>query len=159
MARVVAGRLHHRGIVTVMQSRPDGTVRRGDRPLALTVLMVVLFLTFLDNTVVSALISFGLLTVALKKLEVGPAYAMWTGLGAAGTAVVGMRALGESVSLVKLISIGLILAGVIGLNLSGVTPPGAGAVCYWPMSCSAMRYAALIGMANPTPMLPDCWPI
>lgn len=70
-----------------------------------------------------ALISFALLTVALKKLEVGPAYAVWTGLGAAGTAVVGMWALGESVSLVKLISIGLILAGVIGLNLSGVTPP------------------------------------
>lgn len=70
-----------------------------------------------------ALISFGLLTVALKKLEVGSAYAVWTGLGATGTAVVGMWALGESVSAVKLISIGLILIGVIGLNLSGVTPP------------------------------------
>ena len=69
-----------------------------------------------------ALISFGLLTVALKKLEVGPAYAVWTGLGAAGTALIGMWALGESVSVVKLVSIGLILAGVIGLNLSGVTP-------------------------------------
>jgi quaternary ammonium compound-resistance protein SugE len=70
-----------------------------------------------------ALVSFGLLTVALKKLEVGPAYAAWTGLGAAGTAVVGMWALGESVSAMKLVSIALILAGVIGLNLSGVTPP------------------------------------
>jgi quaternary ammonium compound-resistance protein SugE len=70
-----------------------------------------------------ALISFGLLTMALKKLEVGSAYAVWTGLGAAGTAVVGMWALGESVSMAKLISIGLILAGVIGLNLAGVTPP------------------------------------
>src|SRR3974390_3343555 len=69
-----------------------------------------------------ALISFGLLTYALKKLEVGPAYAVWTGIGAAGTALIGMWALGESTSLVKLISIGLILAGVIGLNLSGVTP-------------------------------------
>ena len=72
---------------------------------------------------ICALISFGLLTMALKKLEVGSAYAVWTGLGAAGTAVVGMWALGESVSTAKLISIGLILAGVIGLNLSGVTPP------------------------------------
>jgi len=72
---------------------------------------------------VCALISFGLLTFALKKLEVGAAYAVWTGLGAAGTAVVGMWALGESVSAVKIVSIGLILAGVIGLNLSGVTPP------------------------------------
>jgi quaternary ammonium compound-resistance protein SugE len=70
-----------------------------------------------------ALVSFGLLTMALKKLEVGPAYAVWTGLGAAGTALVGMWALGESVSPLKLVSIGLILAGVTGLNLSGVTPP------------------------------------
>ena len=69
-----------------------------------------------------ALISFGLLTIALKNLEVGPAYAVWTGLGAAGTAVVGMALLGESVSTIKLVSIGLILAGVVGLNLSGVTP-------------------------------------
>jgi quaternary ammonium compound-resistance protein SugE len=69
-----------------------------------------------------ALISFGLLTIALKDLEVGPAYAAWTGLGAAGTAVVGMAILDESVSTVKLVSIGLILAGVVGLNLAGVTP-------------------------------------
>jgi quaternary ammonium compound-resistance protein SugE len=72
---------------------------------------------------VCALISFGLLTVALKKLEVGSAYAVWTGIGAAGTALIGIWALGESVSAIKLISIGLIVAGVIGLNLSGVTPP------------------------------------
>ena len=72
---------------------------------------------------VCALISFGLLTVALRKLVVGPAYAVWTGIGAAGTALVGMALLGESVSALKLVSIGLILAGVVGLNLSGVTPP------------------------------------
>ncbi len=72
---------------------------------------------------VCALISFGLLTMALKKLEVGSAYAVWTGLGAAGTALVGIWALGESASVVKIVSVGLILAGVIGLNLSGVTPP------------------------------------
>jgi quaternary ammonium compound-resistance protein SugE len=72
---------------------------------------------------VCALISFGLLTMALRKLEVGPAYAVWTGIGAAGTAMVGMALLGESVSVIKLVSIALILAGVIGLNLSGVTPP------------------------------------
>jgi quaternary ammonium compound-resistance protein SugE len=69
-----------------------------------------------------ALISFGLLTLALRKLEVGPAYAVWTGIGAAGTAVIGMIVLNESVSPLKLISIALILVGVIGLNLSGVTP-------------------------------------
>jgi quaternary ammonium compound-resistance protein SugE len=69
-----------------------------------------------------ALISFGLLSLALRELEVGPAYAVWTGIGAAGTAVTGMIALDDSVSTAKLVSIGLILAGVIGLNLSGVTP-------------------------------------
>jgi quaternary ammonium compound-resistance protein SugE len=69
-----------------------------------------------------ALISFGLLTVALRDLEVGPAYAVWTGIGAAGAATVGMIFLGDAVSAAKLVSIALILAGVIGLNLSGVTP-------------------------------------
>ena len=71
---------------------------------------------------VCALISFGLLTYALKKLEVGPAYAVWTGIGAAGTAVIGMAVLGESVSALKLVSLALILAGVVGLNIAGVTP-------------------------------------
>jgi quaternary ammonium compound-resistance protein SugE len=64
--------------------------------------------------------SFGLLYLAVKQLPIGPAYAVWTGLGAAGTAVLGMTLLGESVSFVKVFSIGLIIAGVVGLNLSGV---------------------------------------
>jgi quaternary ammonium compound-resistance protein SugE len=71
---------------------------------------------------VCALISFGLLTMALRDLDVGPAYAVWTGIGAAGAATVGMIALGDTVSVAKLVSIALVLAGVIGLNLSGVTP-------------------------------------
>ena len=71
---------------------------------------------------VSALTSFGLLTLALHELEVGSAYAVWTGIGAAGAATVGMIFLGDTVSVAKLVSIALILAGVIGLNLSGVTP-------------------------------------
>lgn len=71
---------------------------------------------------VCALLSFALLTIALRRLEVGSAYAIWTGLGAAGTAAVGMWWLGDSVSVLKLASIGLILAGVVGLSLSGVTP-------------------------------------
>jgi len=71
---------------------------------------------------VCALISFGLLSLAVGRLEVGPAYALWTGIGAAGTAAVGILALGESASVMKIASIGLIVAGVVGLNLSGVTP-------------------------------------
>jgi quaternary ammonium compound-resistance protein SugE len=69
-----------------------------------------------------ALLSFALLTMALRKLEVGPAYAVWTGIGAAGAAIWGMIFLGDTVSTLKLVSIGLVLAGVVGLNLSGVTP-------------------------------------
>jgi hypothetical protein len=53
----------------------------------------------------------------------GPAYAAWTGIGAAGTAAIGMLVLGDKVTAVTLASIALILLGVIGLNLSGVTPP------------------------------------
>src|ERR1700742_4282622 len=64
----------------------------------------------------------GLLMMALRDLEVGPAYAVWTGIGAAGAAGFGMIFLGDTVSTMKLVSIALILAGVVGLNLYGVTP-------------------------------------
>ncbi|RKE21051.1 multidrug efflux SMR transporter [Streptomyces sp. TLI_171] len=66
-----------------------------------------------------ALGSFGLLTLSLKTLPVGSAYAVWTGIGAAGTAVYGMVFLGESTSTLKLVSVSLVIAGVIGLQLSG----------------------------------------
>ena len=71
--------------------------------------------------VIFALGSFGLLTLALRKLQIGPAYAVWTGIGAAGTVVYGMVFLDETVSALKIASVVLILAGVIGLNLSGAT--------------------------------------
>ncbi|MBR7837287.1 multidrug efflux SMR transporter [Actinospica durhamensis] len=68
-----------------------------------------------------ALGSFGLLTLALRRLEVGPAYAVWTGIGAAGTVIYGMAFLDESVSMLKIIGIALIVAGVAALNLAGGT--------------------------------------
>jgi quaternary ammonium compound-resistance protein SugE len=68
--------------------------------------------------VVSAAVSFTLLATALKTLPVGPAYAVWTGIGAAGTAVAGILLYGEVVSVVKVVSIVLIVAGVVGLQLS-----------------------------------------
>ncbi len=71
---------------------------------------------------VCALLSFALLTIALRRIEVGTAYAVWTGIGAVGTAVTGMIWLGDAVSTLKLVSTGLVLAGVAGLYLSGVTP-------------------------------------
>lgn len=79
-------------------------------------------LTRLGPTVLFAVFgasSFALLTIALKQLEVGPAYAVWTGIGAAGTVLVGMIWLGEATSVVKLLSIALVLAGITGLQLSG----------------------------------------
>jgi quaternary ammonium compound-resistance protein SugE len=66
-----------------------------------------------------ALGSFGLLTLALRHLEVGPAYAVWTGIGAAGTVIVGMIWLDEMVSVIKITSVVLVVVGVIGLQLSG----------------------------------------
>ncbi|MGA4948962.1 DMT family transporter [Streptomyces lydicamycinicus] len=66
-----------------------------------------------------ALGSFGLLTLALRRLDVGPAYAVWTGIGAAGTAIYGMVFLGDVVSTLKIISITMVIVGVVGLQLSG----------------------------------------
>ena len=66
-----------------------------------------------------ALGSFGLLTLSLKQLPVGSAYAVWTGIGAAGTAVFGMIWLDESSSALKLASVALVVGGVVGLQISG----------------------------------------
>lgn len=70
-----------------------------------------------------ALLSFGLLTVALRRLEVGTAYAVWTGIGSVGIVVVGILLLGEAASATKIVSIALVVAGVIGLNLTGASTP------------------------------------
>ena len=67
---------------------------------------------------VCSLISFGLLATALKDLPVGTAYAVWTGIGAAGTAILGIAVLGETASALRIGSIVLIVAGVIGLKLA-----------------------------------------
>jgi len=68
---------------------------------------------------VFALGSFGLLTLSLRTLPVGSAYAVWTGIGAAGTAIYGIVFLNEPSTALKLVSISLVIAGVIGLQLSG----------------------------------------
>lgn len=66
------------------------------------------------------LVSFYLLSVALRTLPLGTAYAVWTGVGAVGTVVMGIVLLGESPDLPRLFCIGLIVAGIVGLKL--VTP-------------------------------------
>ena len=60
--------------------------------------------------------SLSMLTLSLRQLPVGTAYAVWTGIGAAGTALVGIALLGESASVLRLLSIALIILGAIGLK-------------------------------------------
>ena len=62
--------------------------------------------------------SFGCLTLALKWLPVGTAYAVWTGIGAAGTAVLGVYLFGEPAIVLRFASIALVLAGIVGLKLA-----------------------------------------
>lgn len=70
------------------------------------------------GTVLSMIISLGLLGVAMKSLPVGTAYAVWVGVGAVGTAILGIVLLGEPANAARLLSLGLILAGIIGLKLA-----------------------------------------
>lgn len=62
--------------------------------------------------------SFSLLSWSLKTLPIGTAYAVWTGIGAAGTAILGMLVFKDPASLLRIMAIILILAGVILLNVS-----------------------------------------
>lgn len=68
-------------------------------------------------TVVSVLISMGLLAFSLKYLPVGTAYAVWTGIGAVGTAILGIILFGESKELIRIFFIFLIVVGIIGLRI------------------------------------------
>jgi small multidrug resistance pump len=63
--------------------------------------------------------SFWLLSLVLKHISVGTTYAIWAGAGTAAIAVIGIVALGEPATALKLASIALIIVGVIGLNASG----------------------------------------
>ena len=60
--------------------------------------------------------SFALLSQALKTIPVGTGYAVWTGIGAAGTAIIGMLFLGESRDVLRIVCLVLIVAGVLGLK-------------------------------------------
>jgi quaternary ammonium compound-resistance protein SugE len=62
-------------------------------------------------------VSLGLLGLALKSLPVGTAYAVWTGIGTVGTAILGIVLLGEPATALRLACIGLIVAGIVGLKL------------------------------------------
>jgi quaternary ammonium compound-resistance protein SugE len=75
------------------------------------------------GTVLCMTLSFVLLASALKHIPVGTAYAVWTGIGAAGTAIVGMAVLGEPREAARIFCLVLIVAGVAGLKLASSTPP------------------------------------
>lgn len=72
-------------------------------------------------TVTSMAISLLLLSLAVKTIPVGSAYAVWTGIGAAGVAVLGMVLFREPAHMMRILCILLIIAGVVGLKLTSMT--------------------------------------
>lgn len=70
------------------------------------------------GTVAAMAISLGLLGIAMKSLPVGTSYAVWVGVGAVGTAILGIVLFGEPANAGRLASLGLIVAGIVGLRLA-----------------------------------------
>jgi quaternary ammonium compound-resistance protein SugE len=73
------------------------------------------------GTLAAMALSIGLLGLAMKSLPVGTAYAVWVGVGAVGTAILGIVLLGEPATAGRLVSLGLIVAGIVGLKLASPT--------------------------------------
>jgi quaternary ammonium compound-resistance protein SugE len=69
-------------------------------------------------TVLAMVVSMGLLGVVARQLPIGTAYAVWTGIGVFGTAVLGMYLFGESTAPLRLLCLGLIITGIVGLKLT-----------------------------------------
>jgi quaternary ammonium compound-resistance protein SugE len=69
-------------------------------------------------TAISMILSLVLLGIAMKTLPVGTAYAVWVGIGAVGTVILGIVLFAEPADFARLVSVGLIVAGIIGLKLS-----------------------------------------
>jgi quaternary ammonium compound-resistance protein SugE len=65
------------------------------------------------------IVSLGLLGVAMRTIPVGTAYAVWTGIGTVGTVILGIVLFGESATVLRLLCVALILAGILGLKLAG----------------------------------------
>lgn len=68
-------------------------------------------------TIAAMVASMGLLGIAVRTLPIGTAYAVWTGIGTVGTALLGIAIYGEAADAVRLVCIGLIVAGIAGLRL------------------------------------------
>ncbi|MCC7548299.1 MAG: quaternary ammonium compound efflux SMR transporter SugE [Burkholderiales bacterium] len=69
-------------------------------------------------TALAMILSLWLLGIAMKTLPVGTAYAVWVGIGAVGTVLLGIVLLGEPTNTLRLVSVGLIVAGIAGLKLA-----------------------------------------
>jgi quaternary ammonium compound-resistance protein SugE len=69
-------------------------------------------------TLVAIVLSFGLMAIALRSLPFGTAYAVWTGIGATGSIIVGMLIYSESTDPVRMLCLTLIVAGMVGLKLN-----------------------------------------
>ena len=69
-------------------------------------------------TILAMIMSLGLLGIAMKGLPVGTAYSIWVGVGTIGTVILGILLLGEPANATRMISVGLIIAGIVGLKLS-----------------------------------------
>jgi quaternary ammonium compound-resistance protein SugE len=69
-------------------------------------------------TIAAMILSLGFLGLALKTLPVGTAYAIWTGIGAVGTAMLGIYLFAEPATAMRLACMGLIVAGIVGLKLA-----------------------------------------
>jgi quaternary ammonium compound-resistance protein SugE len=70
------------------------------------------------GTVAAMGVSLGLLGIAMRSLPVGTAYAVWVGVGAVGTAILGIVLLGEPANAGRIVSLALIVAGIVGLKLA-----------------------------------------
>ena len=70
-------------------------------------------------TIACMIVSFSFLGMGLRTLPVGTAYAVWTGIGTVGTAILGIVLLGESASVIRLLCIALIVIGIVGLKMAG----------------------------------------
>lgn len=68
-------------------------------------------------TIAAMAVSLWLLGLALKELPMGTAYAIWTGIGSVGTAILGIWLFGDPATVLRLLCIGLIVAGIVGLKL------------------------------------------
>jgi quaternary ammonium compound-resistance protein SugE len=74
------------------------------------------------GTAASMLVSVTLLGIAVKTLPVGSAYAVWVGVGAVGTVLLGIRLFDEPVNVARMVSVALIVAGIVGLKLATPAP-------------------------------------